>query len=48
MTAVANPAADRAPAYGLEGIIVDGNDPDAVLAVAIGAVERARPARGRR
>ena len=35
VTAVANPAADRASAYGLEPIIVDGNDADAVHAVAI-------------
>ena len=30
VTAVPNPAADRAAAYGLEPIIVDGNDADAV------------------
>ncbi len=42
VTAVANPAADRASAYGLEPIMVDGNDVDAVHAVAIVAVERAR------
>ncbi|MDE3064920.1 MAG: thiamine pyrophosphate-dependent dehydrogenase E1 component subunit alpha, partial [Acidobacteriota bacterium] len=30
VTAVAHPAADRAAAYGLESIIVDGNDADAV------------------
>jgi len=46
VTAVANPAADRAAAYGLEGIVVDGNDPDAVLAVARAGVERARTGRG--
>ena len=42
VTAVPNPAADRAPAYGLEGIVVDGNDPDAVYMAATAAVERAR------
>jgi pyruvate dehydrogenase E1 component alpha subunit len=46
VTAVANPAADRAPAYGLEGIIVDGNDPDAVHAVALEAIRRARAGEG--
>jgi acetoin:2,6-dichlorophenolindophenol oxidoreductase subunit alpha len=46
VTAVANPAADRAPAYGLEGIVVDGNDPDAVRAVAMEAVRRARAGEG--
>jgi pyruvate dehydrogenase E1 component alpha subunit len=46
VTAVPNPAADRAPAYGLEGIVVDGNDPDAVYAVARAAVERARGGQG--
>ena len=42
MTAVARPAADRASAYGLEPIVVDGNDADAVYAVAIDALARAR------
>jgi TPP-dependent pyruvate/acetoin dehydrogenase alpha subunit len=46
VTAVANPAADRASAYGLEGIIVDGNDPDAVHAVAVRAIGRARAGEG--
>jgi acetoin:2,6-dichlorophenolindophenol oxidoreductase subunit alpha len=46
VTAVANPAADRASAYGLEGILVDGNDPDAVHGVAVGCVERARSGEG--
>src|SRR5439155_9264131 len=46
VTAVANPAADRAPAYGLEGIVVDGNDPDAVYAVAVEAIRRARAGEG--
>src|SRR6056297_3804938 len=42
VTAVEHPAADRASAYGLESIIVDGNDPDAVYDVATTAIERAR------
>ncbi len=46
VTAVANPAADRAGAYGLESIIVDGNDADAVYRTASAAV--ARRAQGRR
>src|SRR5438105_4032538 len=46
VTAVPNPAADRAPAYGLEGIVVDGNDPDAVRAVAMEAIGRARGGQG--
>ncbi len=39
--AVEHPAADRAGAYGLERIIVDGNDADAVYEVAVAAFERA-------
>jgi pyruvate dehydrogenase E1 component alpha subunit len=46
ITAVPNPAADRAPAYGLESIIVDGNDADAVRNVAVGVIERARRGEG--
>jgi pyruvate dehydrogenase E1 component alpha subunit len=46
VTAVAHPAADRASAYGLESILVDGNDADAVLAVASRAVVRARQGDG--
>ena len=46
VTAVENPAADRASAYGLEPIIVDGNDADAVHAVATTAVDRARGGEG--
>ncbi|HXJ63158.1 MAG TPA: thiamine pyrophosphate-dependent dehydrogenase E1 component subunit alpha [Actinomycetota bacterium] len=42
VTAVANPAADRASAYGLEPILADGNDADEMLAVAGRAVDRAR------
>ncbi len=46
VTAVEHPAADRASAYGLEPIIVDGNDPDAVYEVAATAIERARTGGG--
>ena len=46
VTAVEHPAADRASAYGLESIIVDGNDPDAVYEVAATAIERARAGEG--
>jgi acetoin:2,6-dichlorophenolindophenol oxidoreductase subunit alpha len=42
ITAVENPAADRAAAYGLEPVIVDGNDPDAVYEAAVAALDRAR------
>jgi pyruvate dehydrogenase E1 component alpha subunit len=46
VTAVERPAADRASAYGLEPIVVDGNDADAVYAVAARAIERARSGAG--
>ena len=46
VTAVARPAADRASAYGLEPIVVDGNDVEAVHAVALVAIERARAGEG--
>ena len=46
VTAVENPAADRAGAYGLESIIVDGNDPDAVYRAAQSAFGRARAGDG--
>jgi pyruvate dehydrogenase E1 component alpha subunit len=46
VTAVEHPAADRAAAYGLASIIVDGNDVDAVYEVARGAVDRARAGDG--
>ncbi|HVR33351.1 MAG TPA: thiamine pyrophosphate-dependent dehydrogenase E1 component subunit alpha [Acidimicrobiia bacterium] len=42
ITAVEHPAADRAAAYGLEPILVDGNDADAVFEVASTALARAR------
>jgi acetoin:2,6-dichlorophenolindophenol oxidoreductase subunit alpha len=46
VTAVANPAADRASAYGLEPVVVDGNDVDAVFETATRLVERAREGGG--
>jgi TPP-dependent pyruvate/acetoin dehydrogenase alpha subunit len=46
VTAVPRPAADRASAYGLEPIVVDGNDPDAVWLVAAEAIRRARAGEG--
>ncbi|WP_158174724.1 thiamine pyrophosphate-dependent dehydrogenase E1 component subunit alpha [Grimontia hollisae] len=42
VTAVEHPAADRASAYGLDAIIVDGNDADAMFDVATAAIEKAR------
>jgi TPP-dependent pyruvate/acetoin dehydrogenase alpha subunit len=46
VTAVEHPAADRAAAYGLDSIIVDGNDVEAVFGVARTALERARSGNG--
>jgi acetoin:2,6-dichlorophenolindophenol oxidoreductase subunit alpha len=46
VTAVANPAADRAPAYGLPSVVIDGNDPDEVFRTAADAVARARAGGG--
>ena len=46
ITAVPNPAADRAAGYGLESIIVDGNDADAVYEVAKRVTDRARSGGG--
>ena len=46
VTAVEHPAADRASAYGLERIIVDGNDADAVYRAAITAYDKARAGGG--
>jgi pyruvate dehydrogenase E1 component alpha subunit len=46
VTAVANPAADRAAAYGLEPVIADGNDPDEMLEMARASVDRAREGGG--
>jgi pyruvate dehydrogenase E1 component alpha subunit len=46
VTAVPRPAADRAAAYGLEPLVVDGNDVEAVYGVARTALERARAGAG--
>jgi len=46
ITAVARPAADRAGAYGLEPITVDGNDADACYLTAVTELERARSGQG--
>ncbi|MCS5598447.1 MAG: thiamine pyrophosphate-dependent dehydrogenase E1 component subunit alpha [Rhodospirillales bacterium] len=46
VTAVKHPAADRAGAYGLESIIVDGNDADLVYRVARDAADKARAGDG--
>jgi pyruvate dehydrogenase E1 component alpha subunit len=46
VTAVKHPAADRASAYGLEKIVVDGNDADAVYLTAVEHIERARKGGG--
>jgi pyruvate dehydrogenase E1 component alpha subunit len=46
VTAVENPAADRAAAYGLEPILVDGNDADEMHETAVRCVEVARSGGG--
>jgi len=46
VTAVANPAADRAAAYGLERILIDGNDADIVYRTARDAYAKARAGNG--
>lgn len=46
ITAVENPAADRASAYGLESIMADGNDVDVVYDVTATAIARARSGEG--
>ncbi|HEY1542338.1 MAG TPA: thiamine pyrophosphate-dependent dehydrogenase E1 component subunit alpha [Xanthobacteraceae bacterium] len=46
VTAVEHPAADRASAYGLERIVIDGNDADAVYRTASAAYARARGGQG--
>lgn len=46
VTAVANPAADRASAYGLEPIAIDGNDAELVFSVATAAIKQARDGGG--
>ncbi|HUZ75677.1 MAG TPA: thiamine pyrophosphate-dependent dehydrogenase E1 component subunit alpha [Stellaceae bacterium] len=46
VTAVAHPAADRAAAYGLARIVIDGNDADDVFRTARAAYARARAGEG--
>ena len=46
VTAVKHPAADRASAYGLEPIVVDGNDADEVYLTAVKYMNRARKGGG--
>jgi acetoin:2,6-dichlorophenolindophenol oxidoreductase subunit alpha len=46
VTAVPNPAADRAAAYGLPRIVIDGNDADVVYRTAMAAYEKARAGGG--
>ena len=46
VTAVARPAADRAAAYGLAPLVVDGNDAEAVYHLACSVLERARSGEG--
>jgi TPP-dependent pyruvate/acetoin dehydrogenase alpha subunit len=46
VTAVPRPAADRAPAYGLESVVVDGNDVEAVYHCARNAITAAREGGG--
>jgi TPP-dependent pyruvate/acetoin dehydrogenase alpha subunit len=46
VTAVKQPAADRAVAYGLERILIDGNDADVVFRAAQAAYAKARAGKG--
>jgi acetoin:2,6-dichlorophenolindophenol oxidoreductase subunit alpha len=46
VTAVKRPAADRAASYGLEPIVVDGNDVEAVYDTAKRAIDKARAGQG--
>src|SRR5947199_2510265 len=46
VTAVKHPAADRAAAYGLPRIVIDGNDADIVYRTAAAAYEKARAGGG--
>ena len=46
VTAVEHPAADRASAYGLERIVIDGNDADVVYRTAQTAFDKARAGEG--
>jgi pyruvate dehydrogenase E1 component alpha subunit len=46
VTAVEHPAADRARSYGLEAILIDGQDADAVYRAALAAYDKARAGGG--
>lgn len=46
VTPVSHPAADRACAYGLDSIVIDGNDADEVYVTASEAIARARRGEG--
>src|ERR1700739_861655 len=46
VTAVKHPAADRGPPYGLERIVIGGNDADIVFRTAQGAIEKDRRGEG--
>lgn len=46
VTAVPHPAADRAGSYGLERIVIDGNDADVVYRTAQAAFDKARAGNG--
>ena len=46
VTAVEHPAADRASAYGLESILVDGNDAEVMYDTALKTIEKARSGGG--
>jgi len=46
VTAVPSPAGDRAGAYGLEKIVIDGNDADVVYRTALKAYDKARSGGG--
>lgn len=46
VTPVTHPAADRAGAYGLAAIVIDGNDPDEVYDTASSALAAARSGKG--
>ena len=46
VTAVKNPAADRAQAYGLDSVLVDGNDADEMFDTARSAISKARAGGG--
>src|SRR5262245_45063203 len=46
VTAVEHPAADRASAYGLEPVLIDGNDADVVYRTALKAFAKARAGEG--